>query len=101
MYLLFADSAVSAADSQIFHRPAETTHSVPFKMRQHQHRIIINDIFTHGNFLEMPAAAYRQQHCTLCIHDIHRAERPAVDTQGFNVISGRISIAMIKSIRFY
>lgn len=52
---------IGAANGYVFQRAAEAARSVPFKMRQHYHAVIIHKAFAYGHFLKMFAAAHRQQ----------------------------------------
>lgn len=48
----------------------------------------------------MPAALHRQHHRALGIHDVHRAESPAVDFQGFTVVFRGVALTVVKRVRF-
>lgn len=49
----------------------------------------------------MLAVAYRQIYSAFCVHDINRAERPAVDLQRFQMALGGIAVALIERVGFY
>ena len=100
MHLTFADLTGSAADRDIFHRTAESAHGVTFKVSQHQHRVVIDDAFAHRDFFEMESVTNRQIDITVLIHDIDRAERPAVNFKGLSMIGSVFSSAAVQGIRF-
>lgn len=74
---------------------------MPFKMRQDNHEIIIDDMAAHSDFFQMLAAADRQIHIAFFIHNIYKAKRPAIDLQRFSMTGRRVAIALIQRIRFY
>ena len=100
MHLTFADLTGSAADRDIFHRTAESAHGVTFKVSQHQHRVVIDDAFAHRDFFEMESVTNRQIDITVLIHDIDRAERPAVNFKGLSMVGSVFSSAAVKRVRF-
>ena len=99
--LCLADAAGCAADSQIFHGAAEAAHGVTLEVRQHEHGVVVDDVFAHGNFFEVLAVADGQINCALCVHDVDRAERPAVDLQRFQMALGGIAVTLIERVGFY
>ena len=99
--LCFADASVSTADSQVFHGAAEAAHSVALEVSKHEHGIVVDDVFAHGYFLEVLAAADRQINGSLCVHDINGAEGPAVDLQCFQMLFCGITVALIERVGFY
>ena len=73
---------------------------MPLKVREDQHRIVIDDMAAHRNFLEVLAAFNWQIHRSLSVHDVNRAEGPAVDFKGLEVILGGVAVAVIEGVRF-
>ena len=71
---------------------------MPLKVREDQHRIVIDDMAAHRNFLEVLAAFNWQIHRSLSVHDVNRAEGPAVDFKGLEVILGGVAVAVIESV---
>ena len=55
----------------------------------------------HRHFLKVLAALHGEVHRTFFVHDVHRAERPAVNFQRFAVLFRRVAIAVVKRIRFH
>ena len=71
---------------------------MPLKVREDQHRIVIDDMAAHRNFLEVLAAFNGQIHRSLSVHDVNRAEGPAVDFKGLEVILGGVAVAVIERV---
>ena len=96
-----SDTAVCAADADILIRTAEAAFTVSLKMSQHEQGIVIQNILSHLQLGKPFSAFYRKRRCPVLIHDIDRAERPAVGLQGFSMILRRIAAAVIVGIRLY
>ncbi len=93
--LSLADAAVRTADTDILVRAAKTAHHMSLEMRQHEQRIIVEDVLAHMHFRE-PLTVFNRQRCyAVLIHDVHRAERPAVYLQGLAVLRGRVAVALV------
>ena len=71
---------------------------MPLKVREDQHRIVVDDVAAHRNFLEVLAAFNGQIHRSLSVHDVNRAEGPAVDFKGLEVILGGVAVAVIERV---
>ncbi len=96
-----ANLPVGTADGDIFKRAAKAAHAVPFKMRQHHHAVIIYKAFAYGHFFKMPAAADWQHHSSMLVHNIYRAEIPAVGPDCFAVALRSAAPAAVGSVGFY
>ena len=81
MDLALADLAGSTADGDILQGTAIAAHGMAFEMSQDNHRIVVDDVAAHGDFLQVLAAADGQIDRAFFIHDIDRAESPAIDLQ--------------------
>ena len=99
--LPLADLSRRAADGDVLHRAAETAHGMAFEMCQDNHRIVIDDMAAHCDFFQMLTAADRQVNVAEFVHDIDRAESPAVDFQRFFMAFRRIAIAGVQRVRLY
>ena len=97
----FADWTVCAADSDILQRTAKPAHGMPFKMSQHYHRVVLQHVPADRHFLEVLPALDRNHHGTVLVHDVYRAEIPAVDLEGFAMIGSRKPLALIQSVGFH
>ncbi len=98
---LLADGPVRAADGDILHRTAEAAHGVPLEMGQHHHRVVIKHVFADRHFLETLPAFNGDHHRAVLVHDVHRAEIPAVDLEGFAMIRRCVSLALVQGIGFH
>lgn len=54
----------------------------------------------HGNFFKVLAAAYRQHNGTFFVHNVNRAEVPAVKGNGSAVLFGSIAPAFVQGVCF-
>ena len=70
-------------------------------MGEHDHGIIIHDMAAHGDFLEVLAAPYGKLHRAFLIHDVHRAEVPAVHLDGLAVQLRGVAVALVERVRFH
>ena len=52
---------IGTANGDIFKRTAKTSGSVPLKMRQHYHAVVIHKAFAYRHFRKVLAPAHRQQ----------------------------------------
>lgn len=52
---------IGAANGYVFQRTAKTSGSMAFKMRQHNHAVVIHKAFAYGHFRKVLAPAHRQQ----------------------------------------
>lgn len=57
--------------------------------------------FAHGHLGEPLAALDRQHHGAILVHDVHRAEGPAVHLEGFAVLLGGVAVAFIIGVGFH
>ena len=80
MHLSLAEVTRRVANADILHRAAKAAHSMSFKVRQDNQRIIIDEVSTHSDFLEMKAISHGQiNNLIVLVHDVDGAERPAID----------------------
>lgn len=101
MDLALADASIRTADGEILHRAAEAAHGMSFEMGEDDHRVIVHDVAAHGDCLEMLAAADRKLDSPFFVHDIDRAEGPAIHLQGVAVHGCRVAVSLVERIRFY
>ena len=69
------------------------------EVREDQHRIVVDDVPAHRNFLKVLAAFNGQIHRALSVHDVNRAEGPAVGPQGFTMPFRGLPRTGIQNIR--
>ena len=96
---LLTDPSIRAADTDILVGTAESAHHMSLKMCQNNERIIVRHMRAVRHLLHPLTARNRKQHRSLFIHDVHRAESPAVDLQGLSMIFGIVAITVIVGIR--
>ena len=87
-------------NGDILHRASETTHSMTLKVSQHQHGVIVDNVLAHSNFFQVEAAVNRQVDKAVFVHDIDRAECPAVDFDSFAMAFRCVAVAFVKCICF-
>lgn len=100
VHLSLANSAVGAANGQIFHRAAEAAHGVALEVREDYHRIVVDDVAAHGDFLKVLSAFDRERDGAFFVHDVDGTKRPAVDLRRFPVVFRRVAAPVVKSVRF-
>ena len=96
----FADAPVRAANADVFIAAAETAFNMPFKMRQHKQRIVVQQIFAHVHFGKPFGVFYRQGNRTVFVHNVNGAKVPAVYFQRFAVLLGGVAPAFVVGICF-
>ena len=64
-----------------------------FEVGQHQHGVIIQDMFADGQFRKPFPAGNGKAYVPVLIHDVDGAEGPAVDFKGLEVILGGVAVA--------
>ena len=99
--LRLAGLAGSAADGDILERTAKTAHRMALEVGQHQHGIIVEQVLAHGHFLEVPSAGDGQGDVAVGIHDVHRAEGPAVGPQGLAVAFRGLAGAGVEDVALH
>ena len=72
-----------------------------FEVRQDKHGIVIGYALAHGHFFQVEAVGHWQIYIAMLIHDIDRAECPAIDLECFAMLCRGIAVAMIKGIGFH
>ena len=70
------------------------------EVSQHQHRVVIDNAFAHCDFFKVESVTNRQIDITVLIHDIDRAESPAVNFKGLSMVGSILSSAAVQGIRF-
>ena len=95
-----ADAAVRAAYAYVLVAATESTHGVPLKVRQGHHGIVVQQILAHGHLLEPLAAFHWQEGRALCIHDIHRAEGPAIYLESLAMLFSGVAVTFVIGICF-
>lgn len=100
MDLAFTNLTGSAANGDILHRASETTHSMTLKVSQNQHGVIVDNVLAHSNFFQVEAAVNGQVDKAVLVHDVDRAERPAVNLDGLSVAFRCVAVAFVKCICF-
>lgn len=68
---------------------------------QHQHGVVVEQVLAHGHFLEVPSAGDGQGDFAVGIHDIHRAEGPAVGPQGLAVAFRGLAGAGVEDVALH
>ena len=96
---LLADAAVRAADADVLVGATEAAHRMPLEVREHEQRVVIQEMRANGHLREPLAALDGQHGCAGLIHDVDGREVPAVDGQGLPVLLRRVAVALIVSIR--
>ena len=89
------DAPVRAADADVFVAAAEAALGVALEVGQDHHGIVIFQVGTHKHPGEPFAALDGEGVCALLVHDIHRAEGPAVDLQRLPVLLGGVAVSRI------
>ena len=74
---------------------------MPFEMGQHQHGVIIQDMFADGHFRKPFSAGNGEAYVPILIHDVNGAESPAVGPQGFTMPFRGLPWAGIQNITFH
>ena len=96
---LLADTAIRAADADVLVGATEAAHRVALEVREHEQRIVIQEMRADGHLRE-PLAALDGQHGRAgLIHDIDGREVPAVDGQRLPVLLRRVAVTLIVGIR--
>ena len=93
-----ADAPVGAADADVLVGAAEASHGMALEMGQGKETVVIRHVRAVGHLLHPFAALNGQGDGALLVHDIHRAEIPAVDLESFAVLLGGIAAALIVSV---
>ena len=84
-------AAVSAADADVLVRVAEATHRMAFEVCEHDKRVIAQHVAADADRIKPFAASDRQLYHAVLIHNVDRAERPAIGFQGLAMLLGRIA----------
>ena len=96
----FADAAVGAANAQVLIRSAEAAHGVALEVGKREHRVVVQHMGAHVHFIKPLAAGNGQGSNTFFVHDVYRAERPAVVGDGFAMLFGGVAVAFVIGVGF-
>ena len=66
-----------------------------------EHRIIVEDIFSHGHLVKPFSILYRQENRAVLVHYVHGAERPAVYFERFSVLFRCIAVSLVICVCFH
>ena len=100
MNLLLADLPVGAADGDVLHGTAEAAHGVALEVGQDDHGVVVADVLAHRDGLEVLAALHGEHRRAFGVHDVDRAEGPAVHLEGFKVLFRRVAVSHVERVRF-
>ena len=91
------------ADGQLFQCAAVAAHGVPLEMGQHQHGIVLRQIFAHKILLNDLAVRDGQLHVrAFRVQQVHlEPVAPAVGGQGFPVLFGGVALPVIGGVAFH
>lgn len=91
MDLCLAAAGVSASDADVLVRAAEATHRMAFEVCEHDKRVMAQHVVADSDRIKPFAASDRQLCHAVLIHNVDRAERPAIDLKRLSVLLGRIA----------
>ena len=94
-----AHAAVGAADADVLVAAAEAALGVALEMGQRHHGVIVDQMASHGHLVEPLAADDRQRKGVFLVDDVHRAEGPAIDLDGFSVGLRGVAVALVVGVR--
>lgn len=92
-------AAVSAADADVLVRVAEATHRMAFEVCEHDKRVIAQHVVADADRIKPFAASDRQLCHAVPIHNVDRAERPAIDLKRLSLLFGRVAVALVVGVR--
>lgn len=94
----FTNPTICAADTDVFIGSTESTHRMTFEMRQRYHGIIIQHMISYRHLSEPFSVFYRKHGGSFFIHDVYRAECPAIHLQCLAVCFCCITVAFVISV---
>ena len=90
-----------ATDRDVFEASAEAAHRVALKVRQNDHRVVVEKVLADVDFLEPLAALDRQRNVALFVHDVDGREGPAVRLEDLAVTGRRLTGTRIEDVALH
>ena len=70
------------------------------EVSEHNEGVVIRKSSAHRHLLQV-LSVHREINAAIRVHDVNRAERPAIHLQRFEVILRRVAVTFIKGVRFH